>query len=194
MTEKYFQDFWSAEAIIRNRQSIKRSEKLCKILKKFGVGFEAKILELGAGVGRNLDYLWKKNYKNLSGIEWEENAIRIIRWLSPELEEIPIHHCAIQRFQYQPLSFDVIFSMGTLLHIENINEIAQSVRSASRQFIITMEDEMRQGPVHFPHDYYTLFHIHPFEQIHNEKLGEKEDFPKRGYRLRVFKRGNESKS
>src|SRR3989338_4703446 len=51
-----------------------RSEALYQVVKRYA-GVSASILELGCNVGRNLDYLFSKGYKDLTGVDINEKAI-----------------------------------------------------------------------------------------------------------------------
>src|SRR3546814_8910797 len=61
----------------------KRSSFLVELVSA-QVGQEARILELGCNVGRNLHYLHQAGYTNLHAIEINEEAVRLLRESFPD--------------------------------------------------------------------------------------------------------------
>ncbi len=60
-----------------NDNTIERTEYLIKIISKY-FNHDIKILELGCNVGRNLNNLYKDNYLNLTGVEINPDAIKLM--------------------------------------------------------------------------------------------------------------------
>ena len=63
-----------------------RSEFLANIIKKYEKNLDAKILDIGCNVGRNLNYLFFAGYQNnLCGIEINSKAIQLMKTAFPEM-------------------------------------------------------------------------------------------------------------
>lgn len=187
-TREYFDAFWTPDNIEKNRLRVRRTVVLFTILKRLEVDHKAALLELGSGAGRNLEYLYYWGYRNLEAIEFNQTAIDAMRKFAPVLSKVYVHPMALEDFDFSSKAYDVIFSVATLLHIPDIKKIARGVMHSARQYIITMEDEMRKGDVHFKRNYRKVFHKHPFEEIAHWKLNTQDDLPRHGYHLRVFRR------
>jgi len=78
------------------------------------------ILEIGCNVGRNLNYLYENNFKNLVGIEINENAVEIMKENYAEMyNNILIKRGAAEDklFEIENKSIDLIYTMAVLEHI-----------------------------------------------------------------------------
>jgi SAM-dependent methyltransferase len=56
------------EGYLDNEITLRRSKYLYEVISKHFTT-DVKILELGSNVGRNLNYLYERGYKNLTGVE-----------------------------------------------------------------------------------------------------------------------------
>ncbi len=143
-----------------NEITLLRSKYLYEIISKHFTT-DAKILELGSNVGRNLNYLYERGYKNLTGIEINENAVGIMKEKYPEcIKNIFVVLNTIERTLRSSFSknqFDLIFTMAVLEHIHKDAEwiFGRMVRISKN--IITIEDETSKSWRHFPRNYETIF-------------------------------------
>ena len=92
-----------------------RSQSIINLLSPL-ITKEDSILEIGCNVGRNLNHLWQAGYKNVSGMEISEHAVKRLRIEYPCLAMAPVDigpaELSIQR--YDSNSVDVIFTYGGL--------------------------------------------------------------------------------
>jgi SAM-dependent methyltransferase len=142
------QDYWRApdseNTPDRYLDGQERSEFLLELV-RVHVDPDARILELGCNVGRNLAHLHASGYTSLSGVDINADALAILRGEHPELaadatlvagpaeEVIP---------SFADGQFEMVFTMAVLEHlhpdsdwvIDDLTRIANSV-------LITIEDE-----------------------------------------------------
>lgn len=81
------------------------------------------ILELGCNVGRNLNFLLNNNFKNLSGIEINMNAIELCKKVYPtlfNLDTVNIYNDRLYNFLPKHKTiYDVVFTMAVMMHIDD---------------------------------------------------------------------------
>lgn len=185
MTTEYFKTFWNEPTLQKSWSRMGRSQYLLQVIQNLRIDPWSRILEIGSGTGRNLVYLFNHGYVMLAGIERDRQAYEFSVRQSMDLIELT--HVDVTKFLFMPNWYDVIFTMATLQHIPDVERLAWCMQKASRQYIITLEDEMRSGPVHFPRQYDKVFRK-GYKQVKHQKLGEAQGFAKRGFVLRVMKK------
>lgn len=94
---------------------------------------DIKILEVGAGTGKQLEILKKMGFKNLYGIEINKDAIRRSR-TKEDIYIIPGDACNIP---FQDGFFDLVFTSMVLIHIApvNISETLKEIYKCSKKYI-----------------------------------------------------------
>lgn len=115
----------------RHWELVERSERLLEIFSEY-VDKKDSILELGCSAGRNLKYLEDAGYKNLTGLEMSEKAVRDFQYklVFGRFED------KVKRLK----KYDVIFSMSFLQEFENnLPEIA-ALPSKVKKYLITIDD------------------------------------------------------
>ena len=146
-----------------------RTEYLVGLFEKF-VGMSDSILEIGSNVGRNLNGLWRTGYRDLSGIEINENAVVL---MEETYSDMPAR-VAIGRAEDAIVlctSVDVIFSMCVLMHIHPDSEfIFKEMARVANKYIITIEDEVKETWRHCPRNYKEVFEPFGFEQVFEESV------------------------
>jgi SAM-dependent methyltransferase len=168
-----------------------RSRWLVELVQKhLGPSFaEAKILEIGCNIGRNLNQFHAAGFRALAAIEINADAIALLRRHFVELgKTADIKNAPVEEAikTYADDQFDVIYTMAVLEHIHRDSEwvFGEMVRVA-RRFIITVEDEKGFSERHFPRRYDKIFttlgmtEIETHERIGIEGLGA-------GFVARVF--------
>ncbi|HWO75352.1 MAG TPA: class I SAM-dependent methyltransferase [Bacillus sp. (in: firmicutes)] len=162
---------------------IERSQYLYELIKKYA-DVNAKILEPGCNVGRNLNYLLEKGYKNLAGIEISENAVNLLKSTYPELgKNAVIYNAPIENIisDFDTGEFDVVFTMAVFEHIHYESDwIFNEIARISNSYLIIVESENGVSGRHFPRNYKNLFEPMGFTQI------EENSFLNRT--VRVFKK------
>jgi len=125
-------------------QGIERSIYLADLITKY-LHKESKILEIGCNVGRNLNCLHKKSFKNLSGVEINRDAIELMSKTYPSLHKTAkIYVSSIEDWitNISECNFDLIYTVAVLEHIHWDSEfIFNIMKKISAKYIITIEDE-----------------------------------------------------
>jgi SAM-dependent methyltransferase len=125
------------------------------------VGPENRILELGCNVGANLNGLFAKGYRNLSGMEINKNAIEAMRRVFPELAKVArISQGSLEELlpQTPSKSVDVIFTMATLIHIHpTSNFIFPEMVRVAKKYIVVIERETANCSYVFARNYRRVF-------------------------------------
>jgi SAM-dependent methyltransferase len=135
---------------------------------------EAKLLEVGCGVGRNLAYLHDKGYANLEGIEINPHAIALLRKSYPQLKDVTIHEGAAEDVlpKLADDQYNVAFTMSTLQHIhpDSVEVFDNLVRVAGEIFVI--EGLARTTHRQHPHDYDALFASRGMTSLGNRSMAD----------------------
>ncbi|WP_157533202.1 class I SAM-dependent methyltransferase, partial [Haloferax profundi] len=95
------------------------SETLATVFDHY-VSTDAKILEVGCSSGRHLSHLLDHGYKNLTGIDLNDDSFEAMAEYFPELAQTGTFHTgAIEEFvpELRDDQFDVIYSVETLQHV-----------------------------------------------------------------------------
>lgn len=112
-----------------NTQSFTISHANSYILKDLGsIDRDAKILEVGCNVGRNLHVLHQDGFKNLYGIDIQSYAVEKLK------ERVPNVNAQVSSALELPFEddfFDVVYTAGVLIHISP-NDIARVVEEICR--------------------------------------------------------------
>jgi SAM-dependent methyltransferase len=148
------------------------------------------VLEIGCNVGRNLNYLYGNGYHNLTGIEINPTAVAQMREAYPEMAERA-------RIINQPLEeviegfadgeFDIVFTMAVMVHIHTASDwVFPHIARACGQYLITVEDEVRDTRRHFTRNYGKLFTGLGLELMMVRPAGHIDGL--RGYTGRVFRK------
>jgi len=147
---KKLHDYWrrpSRENSYRKYMSGKdkkeRSEYLVSVVKKYIPVTEfSSILELGCNVGRNLKFLWKAGYRNLTGVDINRSAISMARRFVPRATLV---HGTIEDFIKTKERYSLVFTMAVLMHVKNgdIN-LFEKIATMAEDYIITIESEIQK--------------------------------------------------
>ncbi len=145
-----------------------RSHFLVDLVRKYAEP-DAKILEIGCNVGRNLAHLAGAGFRNLEGVEISERAVRLLREAYPELALITkVHNAPIEKVisKFRDGEFDLVFTMAVLEHIhEKSTWVFPEMSRITEKFLITIEDEYRRTPVIFPRNYREIFEAYGMTQL-----------------------------
>lgn len=129
----------------------------------------AAILEVGCSSGRHLESLRERGYKNLTGIDINDESFEVMADRYPRLSETGTFHTgAIEDLvlEFDDGAFDVIYSVETLQHIHPDNEwVFEELVRATDDLLIAAENEgnsPRRGrdgaEVSCVHDDFPLYH------------------------------------
>ncbi|NHN55362.1 class I SAM-dependent methyltransferase [Calidifontibacter sp. DB0510] len=154
--------FWRQPAPVGNVPQtyiaqVGRSKALHELIKDLPK--DARILEVGCNVGRNLAYLHDQGYHNLQGIEINQHAVDLLRETYPQLADVPIHvGPAGEQLPLLPDdSLDLVFTMAVIEHIhpDEAHIFDEMVRT-SRE-VLTIEPDGRLTHRQYPHNVQEIF-------------------------------------
>ncbi len=120
---------------------------------------DARIIEVGCGVGRNLAFLYDNGWQNLAGIEINPHAVMLLRKTFPQLRDVTIYPGSAEDVlpTLADDAYNVAFTMSTLQHIhpDSIEVFDQLVRIAGQIFVI--EGPPMATSRQYPWDYDAIF-------------------------------------
>ncbi|QAS51883.1 class I SAM-dependent methyltransferase [Halobacillus litoralis] len=182
-------DYWVNNSFPdRYKNKVERSEFLTPHVKKY-VDKDAKVLEIGCNVGRNLNHLFEHGYEQLSGIDISEEALQELKKSFPKLaDKADLNNASVEDFipTLQDGQFDMVFTMAVLEHIHPDSEwiFNEIVRITSGYLIIVEAENYNHWRV-FPRKYKEIFTGLGMQQVYEmpcEAAGLKK------YTMRVFKK------
>lgn len=148
-----------------------RSEFLLSLLGSVPIERTSRILELGCNVGRNLNCLFSSGYRNLTGVEINPSAIRLMRQVYPKMAgQSAIIEGAIEDVikDFGDGEFDLVFTMAVLMHIHPTSAkfVLGEISRVSKKNLVTIEHEIPTMSFHqFPRNYKKIFEHLGFKQI-----------------------------
>ncbi len=119
---------------------------------------DARILEVGCNVGRNLAYLYDHGYTDVEGIEISPHAVELLRQTYPQLAEVTIHLGAAEELLPKLTdAFDLVYTMAVVEHIHPDSSVVfdEMVRLGSS--ILSIEPPGRRSHRQHPHDVPEIF-------------------------------------
>jgi len=168
-----------------------RSEFLVQLVQKY-ISPDAKILEIGCNIGRNLNYLFDAGFKNLQAIEISEAAIKLLRESFPkmasqtEIYNMPVEDVIEHLGQNQ---YDLVFTMAVLEHIHPKSEwIFPEIVRISKEYLITIEDERTKNWRVIPRDYGRVFEALGMSQVEQVNCSKQKEGFHSGFVARVFRK------
>ena len=190
--KKELHNYWSnpddgnePEGYLDNKVTTLRSEYLHKIVSEHFTS-DIKILELGSNVGRNLNFLHKNGYRDLTGVEINLDAIKLMATYYPKcFEDSKIRYGAIENLikRFATDEFDLVFTVAVLEHIHPESEwIFKEMQRISKS-ILVIEDEWSWSTRHCPRNYNRVFK--DMNQIKKERCGKFNGLQKR-FMMRLF--------
>jgi 2-polyprenyl-3-methyl-5-hydroxy-6-metoxy-1,4-benzoquinol methylase len=187
--QKYWQNPDKMNFILGHLMGGKRSEYLVSLVKQY-VKPDASILELGCNVGSNLYHLWKSGYHNLSGIEINPEALKLMKQNFPEMQVITYEGSIEDRIKKLG-KYDLVFTMAVLehLHIDSEWVFSETARRAKR-YLITIEGEKKiLSKLHISRNYKNIFERLGLQQVYEKHLNQDEGLNTNFY-ARVFLRNH----
>ena len=167
LTRDELHDYWSRpndgvnipENFMREDYQ-QRTQFLLRIVEEIAEP-NAKILEIGCNVGRNLNGLFEVGFIALTGIEISEYAAKMLKEIYPKMaSHATIFNQPVERIirKLGDDIFDVVFTMAVLEHIPYDSEfIFKEIVRITSKYLITIEDEKCISKRHFPRNYTRVF-------------------------------------
>lgn len=120
------------DELVRSDYGVTRSQMNYEFLNMFDRSI--KILEVGANIGLQLEFLKKMGFRNLNGIELQEYAVQAAQRRN---RDINIACGSALNIPYKDESFDLVFTSDVLIHISpsNINTALQEIYRCAKTYI-----------------------------------------------------------
>ena len=136
-----------------------RTKTLVGIFERLPISKDARILEVGCNIGRNLEGLRRAGYFKLWGVEINAEAVEIMKTQYPELNHSKVRVAAIEDVIEDGVTdfFDVVFTMAVLQHIHPKSKFVFAEMVRITKYLITIEDEHTRSWRHKPRDYGRVF-------------------------------------
>jgi len=148
-------DFWKDPYQKNSPKNYLKGEEKSKFLAGLiDIPKDSKILEIGCNVGRNLNYLSKAGFTNLTGVEISKKAVELAKIYYPDLK---ILNSSIEDIIKDLNEFDLVFVMAVLEHIHPDSEWIFPEVARISKMLITIEDERSMSHRHFPRNYKDIF-------------------------------------
>lgn len=146
-------------------------------------GPQPRVLELGCSSGRHLAHLYDHGYRDLAGIEVNDEAIDVMEEAYPEVASHGTFHVdTIENTlpEFEDDRFDAVYSVETLQHIHPDNAwVFEELARVTRSLIVTVENEgdgeesvnyVKDGLPLYYRDWETVFTDLGFRQVVSETL------------------------
>ncbi len=144
------------------------TETLAAVFEHY-VDSDAAVLELGCSSGRHLAHLHNQGYKNLTGIDINDESFEVMAKYFPRLAEAGTFHTGPIEDILPGMdddTFDVIYSVETLQHVHPDDEwVFEEIVRVSNDLVITAENEgnsptrgRKASTVSSVHDEFPLYH------------------------------------
>jgi 2-polyprenyl-3-methyl-5-hydroxy-6-metoxy-1,4-benzoquinol methylase len=167
-------------------QGGRRSEYLASLVEKYAKP-DASILELGCNVGSNLYHLWKAGYRNLSGVEINPQALKLMKQNFPDTQ-VATYEGSIEDRIKELAEYDLVFTIAVLEHIHRDSEWVFPEIAKRARMLITIEGEKSiASELHIARNYKSIFEGLGLQQVYEKNLGQKEGLNANFY-ARVFSR------
>jgi len=166
-----------------------RSQLLVRLMERYATR-NAKILEIGCNVGRNLNFLYLAGFKNLTGIEISEKAVELLRQSYPEMaQNTKVYTAPVEEIIrcFRDCEFDVVFAMAVLEHIHQKSEwVYSEIVRITKDLLITLEDEEVRDWHKKPRNYGHIFERLGMKQVKEIGVDEKFEGLWCGMTTRIF--------
>jgi SAM-dependent methyltransferase len=121
---------------------------------------DARILEVGCNLGRNVVHLFRAGYHNIEAIEISPHAVRQLREHFPELVNVPIHLGAAEDIlpTFADRSFDLVFTMAVMEHIHPASVgVFDDIARIAKRIVAIEPSSYHISTRQFPHDLPAMF-------------------------------------
>jgi SAM-dependent methyltransferase len=168
------------------------SEFLVELLAPY-VDTDGHVLELGCNVGRNLHYLYRDGFRDLSAIEINGSALELFAEEYPEAYDATRVYC--EPFEERlPMmdtdSVDLTFTFAVLAHVHpDLEYVFDEMVRVTDGHVVTFENEHDTSHKQLPRNYQTVFEdrgCRQVEMIDGQTIARRTT-QRSTYRARVFR-------
>lgn len=146
------------------------------------------ILDLGCNVGRELNDLWGRGYRHLTGVEIGVEPVNAMREVFPDMamgSRIFNRSMTEAVREFEDNEFQLVFAHGSLVSLSAREQfVFDEMARISKKYIVTVENEW--SLLLFPRDFGIVFTSRGFRQIHEAEIYQ-EKHEKKAV-LRVFEK------
>lgn len=126
-------------------------------------GTDARVLEVGCGVGRHLAELAEAGFSDLSGVDVNDEALDVLHETYPELSAVGEFQAATIEAYLEGVetdAFDAVFSVETLQHIHpDSTWVFDELARVTSDLLVTVENESgEKGTVNHVDDELPLYY------------------------------------
>lgn len=117
---------------------------LVEIIQRYAAP-DAKILDIGCGVGTSLNELFLSNFKSLEGIEVSGKTVQLLKQTYPEMaQHAKLHNTHIEEVikDFKDRQFDIVFTVAVLMMIHSDSEWIFPELVRITKCLITVENEV----------------------------------------------------
>ncbi|PSP85178.1 class I SAM-dependent methyltransferase [Halobacteriales archaeon QS_6_64_34] len=156
------------------------------------VGTDARVLEVGCGVGRHLAELVSAGFTELSGVDVNDDALAVLRDTYPKLGAVGEFHAGTIEGYVQSLetdALDAVFSVETLQHIHpETTWVFEELARVTGDLLVTVENESGEyGTVNHVDDQLPLYY-RDWQRVFTElDFEEIESLERKRDTVRVFR-------
>lgn len=155
-------------AALGTTEGQKWSQFLVQIVKDYAEP-NMRILEIGCGAGRNLNYLYSNGYSRLFGVEINVKAVELMKQHFPDMaSHAEVYNSPIEEVapKFSDGEFDVVYTMALLQHIHPDSEwVFPELVRITKEYLITIENEKVETWRHFPRNYKLIFESLGLRQV-----------------------------
>ena len=134
---------------------------------------EDEILDLGCNIGRHLNFLKKKKYKKLNGVDIAKFAIKKSTLIFPNLKKINLKCISIENYliNAKKKNFDVVYTMGATIElVKPTFPLAEELSRVTKKYLILLINENGHS---FPRFWRLEFKINGFSLKYSKILKNK---------------------
>ncbi|MGH3986017.1 MAG: class I SAM-dependent methyltransferase [Actinomycetes bacterium] len=171
-----------------------RSKVLLELLSDLPT--DARILEVGCNVGRNLAHLYDHGYHHLEGVEISPHAVELLRKTYPQIADVPVHLGPAEDVLpgMATDSFDLVFTMAVIEHIHPDSSAVFDHMVRIGRSILSIEPPGRRSHRQYPHDVPEVFRTRGMTLVTERPMSDfsetREDRGIRVYSAYRFQRGS----
>jgi SAM-dependent methyltransferase len=186
-------EFWTQPAPEGNVPSdyighTARSELLLELIDDLPA--EARIVEVGCNVGRNLAWLHDHGRTRLTGVEINPHAVALLRETYPQLADVQVHVGPAEEVlpTLPDDSADLVFTMAVLEHVHPDSTVIFDRMTAIAPRVLAIEPPGTASHRQFAHDVVDVFTSRGMDLVAEQPLVDRPETDLQTYVAWTFER------